>query len=123
MADVKEGRYVAATAKYPRNISFEKVREEINRRYEIYEVESFRDNPDMGLWRNEDDSYAIQLTEQEDVIQVIYISFMSFDETRQHMEEIYPHKDPLEVLRPDQAESEQDSDGNAEKPSGVEREP
>jgi len=75
----KKGIYVAATVHYPYEISFDQARESLNKLYGKYAVENFKDNPHMGLWRNEDKGYSIQMVVHfqaiEQVIQVIYISF------------------------------------------------
>lgn len=99
MTDIKESRYFAATVCYPKTITFEEVREALNQRYKKYEKASFATNALMGLWRNEDDQYAIQLTENKDAIQVIYISFMKFSEVWKQLHDTYPKESLIEVLQ------------------------
>ncbi len=79
----KDGKFYAATVIYQNKISFEDARISINKLYKKYEEESFAKNPLMGLWRNEDKGFSIQLTinEDENVIQVIYISFVQRNTT------------------------------------------
>ena len=99
MTDIKEGKYFAATVSYPKKITLDEARDALNQRYKNYERASFATNALMGLWRTEADRYAIQLTENEDAIQVIYISFMKLSETWKHLEKIYPKETPVEVLQ------------------------
>ena len=99
MTDIKEGRYFAATVSYPKKVTLDEARDALNQRYKNYEKASFATNALMGLWRNEDDRHAIQLTENDDAIQVIYISFMKFSETWKHLETVYPKESPIEVLQ------------------------
>jgi hypothetical protein len=82
MVDIDEGKYFAATLRYPKTISFNAARKSLNTVYEKYEKESFANDPDMGLWRNEDEKFSIQLTEDENSLTVIYISFSPFHRER-----------------------------------------
>jgi hypothetical protein len=75
MVDVREGTYYAATVTYPNEISLLEARQCLNSQYGKWEKESFANDPTMGLWRNEDDHFAIQLTENGDSLQIIYIDF------------------------------------------------
>ncbi len=72
MVDIREGKYFAATIRYPKDVTLEEARKSLNRIYKKYEKKSFSANTQMGLWRNEDDKFAIQLTKNEKCIQVIY---------------------------------------------------
>jgi len=77
--DSKKRVYYGATIRYPMDLTLEEARASINKLYKKYEVENFKDNPSMGLWRNEDKRYAIQLGVYlygiEQSIQVIYLTF------------------------------------------------
>ena len=77
--DSKKRVYYGATIRYPMDLTLEEARASINKLYKKYEVENFKDNPSMGLWRNEDKRYAIQLGVClygiEQFIQVIYLTF------------------------------------------------
>jgi len=75
MVDIDKGRYFAATVRYPKKISFADARKSLNTIYAKHEKESFAAHPNMGLWRNEDDKFSIQLSEDEDNLVVIYIKF------------------------------------------------
>jgi hypothetical protein len=75
MVDIKNGKYIAATIQYPDTLSFEEARENLNKLYKQYEVTNFSEDPLMGLWRNEDMKFAIQLTQGRNVIEIRYIQF------------------------------------------------
>ncbi len=75
MVDLEKGVYYAATVRYPKPVSFAEARKALNKVYGKYENKSFATDPTMGLWRNNKDHFAIQLTEDDDCIQVIYINF------------------------------------------------
>ena len=76
LTDIKGGKFYAATITYPESVSFEEARSSLNKLYKKYEKDSFSENPNMGLWRDEDKKFAIQLTEHENVVRIVYISFM-----------------------------------------------
>jgi hypothetical protein len=82
MVDVKDGLYSDVTVQYPREIKFEDARASLNKLYEKYEKKSFKSNPEIGLWRNEDSKYAISLSrdESDGRILIIYLSFRPTDE-------------------------------------------
>lgn len=69
------GVYYASTVRYPLALTLEGARKQLNRTYGKWEKADFANDPTMGLWRNEDDKFAIQLTEDEDSVVVIYISY------------------------------------------------
>jgi hypothetical protein len=75
MVDIKNGIYIAATIQYPDKLSFEEAREHPNKLYKQYEITNFSEDPLMGLWRNEDMKFAIQLTRVRNVIEIRYIQF------------------------------------------------
>lgn len=75
MVDVSKGQYYAATIRYPKDMTFEAVRQSLNRAYGKWEKETFASDPEMGMWRNEDEKFSIQLTEDAFTIVVIYIKF------------------------------------------------
>ena len=82
IVDIDKGTYFAATVRYPKKISFADARRSLNSVYAKHEKESFADDPTVGLWRNEDDKFAIQLTEDEDNLVVIYIGFSLLTEQK-----------------------------------------
>ena len=75
MVDLDKGKYFAATVRYPKKVSFAEARRSLNTIYAKHEKKNFADDPTMGLWRNEDDKLAIQLTEDEDYLVVLYVKF------------------------------------------------
>ncbi|MHC4441837.1 MAG: alpha-L-fucosidase [Planctomycetota bacterium] len=77
--DTENNKYIGATVIYPKLVGFKPMRRSLNKLYGKYEHKDFTDHPDMGLWRNEDDRYAIQLTETKDDIQVLYLLFQPLD--------------------------------------------
>ena len=79
LADINErGIYYGAMITYPEALSFDVAKKSINKLYKKYEVPSFANDPDMGIWRNEDRRFSIQLSTKKEcngkVLQVIYIS-------------------------------------------------
>ncbi|MCF7668473.1 MAG: hypothetical protein K9N48_01705 [Verrucomicrobia bacterium] len=86
--DIKEGRYFSVTVNYPEDVSFEAIREALNKRYKEYENESYAGDSHIGLWRNEDDGYGIQLKKSDNTVRVTYISFMDNSETWDRLEEL-----------------------------------
>jgi hypothetical protein len=78
ITDINEkGIFYAARLIYPENVTLEDARKSINNLYKKYEVKSSADDPRMGLWRNEDGRFAIQLSTTDEcdskAVQVIYI--------------------------------------------------
>ena len=59
--DSKKRVYYGATIRYPMDLTFEQARASLNKLYGRYAVEKFKENPEMGLWRNEDEGYIIQM--------------------------------------------------------------
>jgi hypothetical protein len=80
MVDIEKGQYNAATIRYPKEMSFEAVRQSLNRVYGKWEKQTFANDPTMGIWRNEDDQFSIQLTEDGFSIVAIYIKFSMLSE-------------------------------------------
>ena len=75
MVDVDKGRYYGATVNYPKKLTLAEARKSLNSLYAKYEKKSFANDPDMGLWRNDDAKFSIQLTEDDAHVCVIYIKF------------------------------------------------
>jgi hypothetical protein len=79
ITDINEkGTFYAARLIYPGTVALEAARKSINKIYKKYEVKGFSDDPGMGIWRNEDGRFTIQLSTTEfqcesEVVQVIYI--------------------------------------------------
>ncbi len=82
MVDVDKGKYIAATVRYPKKLSLAEARRSLNTVYAKYESKTFADDPTMGIWRNEDDQFSIQLTEEEDTLAVIYIKYSLLTEEK-----------------------------------------
>ena len=80
LVDVKDGIYYAATIMYPKKLTFEEARASLNKLYKKHEKASFADSPVLGLWRNEKDKFSIQLSQEEEHFNVIYIGFKYFDQ-------------------------------------------
>ncbi|MBA3480808.1 MAG: hypothetical protein H0T51_03240 [Pirellulales bacterium] len=77
LVDIGEGRFYAATVRYPKNISLEQARSALNIVYKKWERKSFAKNSTMGIWRNEDDKFSVQLSQDDDNTVVIYIKYDS----------------------------------------------
>jgi hypothetical protein len=75
MVDIDKGRYYAATIRYPNTISLEDARKSLNAAYGKWESATFANDPNTGIWRNEDDRIAIQLSENGFNVVVVYIEF------------------------------------------------
>jgi hypothetical protein len=80
MVDIEKGQYNAATIRYPKEMGFEAARQSLNRVYGKWEKQTFANDPTMGIWRNEDDQFSIQLTEDGFSIVAIYIKFSMLSE-------------------------------------------
>jgi hypothetical protein len=77
MVDLKEGKFYAATIRYPKDVRFDGARKSIDRKYAKWTVPAFANSKTMGLWRNEDARFAVQMVvdEELDCISVIYVTF------------------------------------------------
>lgn len=75
MVDIDKGVYYAATVNYPKTVDFESARRSLNAAYGRWEKPYFAHDPNMGIWRNEDEKFSIQLTADEDNITVCYVHF------------------------------------------------
>jgi hypothetical protein len=78
ITDINEkGIFYAARLIYPKTVALDEARKSINKLYKIYEVKTFADNPGLGIWRNEDGRFTIQLSTADEcnskLVQVIYI--------------------------------------------------
>jgi len=82
MVDISKGHYFAATVRYPTAISFDDARKSLNKAYGKWEKEFFATDPDMGLWRNEDDQFSIQLSQDGFNVTAIYIKFTLLTEEK-----------------------------------------
>jgi hypothetical protein len=89
MVDLKEGKFYAATIRYPKDIGFDGARKAIDRKYRKWTVPAFANSKAMGLWRNEDAQFAIQMVvdAEQDCISVLYVTFQPLDFVRQKMRE------------------------------------
>lgn len=75
LVDVDQNTYIAATLRYPKSLSMSQAKRCINKRYGKWESKNFADDPEMGIWRNEEDEASMQLTEDEHNIVLIYIKY------------------------------------------------
>ncbi len=74
MVDIDKDCYYAATVRYrKKDVTLGQVREFLNTTLRKWESANFSDNPTMGIWRNDDEEYSIQLTEDDETIVVIYL--------------------------------------------------
>lgn len=73
LVDVDKGKYFAATVRYPKKISFAEARASLNALYAKHELKFSADAPDMGLWKNKDEELSIQLSEDEEYLQICYV--------------------------------------------------
>jgi len=80
MVDVNDGLYFAATVDYPKEFGFSNARQALNARYSKWEKASFAKDPTMGIWRNEEQKFVIQMTEDDNNIELIYIKFSMVSE-------------------------------------------
>jgi hypothetical protein len=74
MVDINKDRYFAATVNYPKTLTLDQARAVLNKAYKKWERTGYAEHG-MGIWRNEDDKFSIQLSEDEHNIVVIYIKF------------------------------------------------
>jgi hypothetical protein len=81
MVDINDDHYFAATVTYPKEFGFVEARRTLNSRYGKWESANFAKDATMGIWRNEDGQFSMQLTEDEATINLIYIKYsMATDE-------------------------------------------
>ena len=80
--DVKDGRFYGATLRYPAEITLDEARRSLNKLYARWQKPNFTNDPTMGLWRNQEKGFSIQLTRDTNEIVVIYISFSQIDATK-----------------------------------------
>ena len=79
MTDINEkGIFYAARLVYPGTVAIEEARKSLNKIYKEYEVKAFVDDPGMGIWRNEDGRFTVQLSTTDfecepAVVQVLYV--------------------------------------------------
>ena len=74
--DYAGNRCRGALVYYDKSLPFEQLRAAINEDFADDEVASFQADPEMGIWRNERDQFAIQLTEDDDYLLAIYLTFV-----------------------------------------------
>jgi hypothetical protein len=72
--DVKNGKFYAATVKYSTKMTLDEARRSLNKLYHRWQKPNFANEPMMGLWRNEEKGFSIQLTRDKNEIVIIYIS-------------------------------------------------
>lgn len=77
MVDIGDGRFYAATVRYPKKVTLEHARSALNIVYKKWERKSFAKDPAMGIWRIEDDKITVQLSEDDDNTVIIYIKYDS----------------------------------------------
>jgi hypothetical protein len=82
--DIKDGIFYAATITYPNEIKFEEARESLNKKYKKYETQY---SPEVKVcnWRVEDKKFVISLAQEENFLQVLYISFQPKEVIFKHL--------------------------------------
>jgi len=60
------------------------MKQSINSMFKINEIPEFTSDHHMGLWRNEKERLAIQLTEQKEYLRVIYMTLRGKEKTVQN---------------------------------------
>lgn len=78
--DFSDSRVSGITVVYPKVVKLEDVRQALNGLYKQYERASFATNAKMGLWRNEDEGFAVQLAVSERGVVVVYLLLASTQE-------------------------------------------
>jgi hypothetical protein len=73
--DVKNGLYYGAILRYPAEMTLDQARQSLNKLYAKWQKPNFADDQTMGLWRNTEKGFSIQLTREKDAVVVIYISY------------------------------------------------
>jgi hypothetical protein len=73
--DVKNGLYYGAILRYPAEVTLDQARQSLNTMYAKWQKPNFADDQTMGLWRNTEKGFSIQLTREKDAVVVIYISY------------------------------------------------
>jgi hypothetical protein len=73
--DVKDGIFYAGTVIYPDKITLEEARASLNQIYKKYENQKYAKDAQIGIWRVAERNFTIMLAEEDDQIQVMYISF------------------------------------------------
>src|ERR1051326_1096394 len=72
--DFEHGKCYAATVRYSTKITLQEARRSLNRLYGKWQKPNFAEDKEMGLWRNDDAHFSIQLTKEKDEIVIIYVS-------------------------------------------------
>jgi hypothetical protein len=75
--DIEDGYFSGVTVIYPESITLDQAKRSLNARYKEWERKSFADDQTMGLWRNEKEKFAIQLTVDEEGVRLIYLPFQA----------------------------------------------
>lgn len=79
--DLKNGKYDAATIRYPESVTVEDARESLNLLYKRFEMPNQIVKDKFGLWRNLDQKCAIQLSKDEEGnVQIIFLAFRPANE-------------------------------------------
>lgn len=73
--DIQDGKFFAATVRYKTALSLSEARRSLNRVYAKWQKPNFANDPNMGLWRQEEKKFSIQLTRDGDEIVIVYISW------------------------------------------------
>jgi hypothetical protein len=73
--DLKKGKYYAATVTYSTDMTLDEARRSLNKLYSRWQKPNFAKEPTMGLWRNEEQGFSIQLTREKDEVVVRYVSW------------------------------------------------
>ncbi len=84
--DIKCGKYHAATVYYRGKVSFDDIRNSLNKTYKNYENLKLLKDSTFAVWRVVDKRFAIQLhQEDENIYGVIYVEFLQKNEAFESM--------------------------------------
>ena len=84
----EDDRFYAATVSYPKEFGFKQAKASVNSLYAKWEYDSFKNHQRMGLWRNEDERFALQLTidDKNDCLDLRYICFQTESQIKKRLE-------------------------------------
>jgi len=82
--DIVNGTYAGATVLYPKTVAFLDASVSLDKLYGKFKVSLSSNKPRMELWRVEESRFAIQLTETQEAIQVVYLPFSGKRQERLH---------------------------------------
>jgi hypothetical protein len=93
LVDIENGSFHAATLTYPTSVTVEDARASINAVYGKYELRDLA-TPEGGVWRNEDERFAIGLAGDADGTRVMYLTFQPTSEVLKDVSRALSHGPP-----------------------------